>query len=120
MHTIVTDTDAGLIEITVEGFWTLEHVARFAADIRANAREVRRTGKRQVILYDYTRASIQSADVVEALQRLARDNALRSRKVALFTGSLLAKRQAVRIAREGEAIQVFDNRDAAIAWLKAA
>ncbi|HEX8415615.1 MAG TPA: STAS/SEC14 domain-containing protein [Sphingomicrobium sp.] len=107
-----------MIEIQIKGFWTLEHVREFADDARAAARKVLQAGKRQTILYDYTDASIQSSEVVAELQCLAQEKAFRSRKVALYTGRALAKRQASRIADLGHAMRTFDDRDEALAWLK--
>jgi len=120
MHAIATDLETGLIQIDVKGFWTLDHVEAFASDVREAARQVMKAGKRQVILYDYTGAPIQAAAVVAALQALAQDNAFRSRKVALYTGSPLARRQAKTIAAHGHSMQAFEHRDVAIAWLLAA
>ena len=119
MHTINTDLATGIIEIEVEGFWDRDHVADFARDLNVAARAIAATGRRHTSLYDYSRAAIQTQQVVAALQQLAEHAEHKSRRVALYTGGQLARLQAKRIAAVRDDIAVFDDRGAALAWLMA-
>jgi hypothetical protein len=85
MHNITTDLGSGIIEVEASGFWTLAHVADFLSDLEREARRVLSTGKRHMLLCDFTRAAIQSQEVIATLQATALTMPLKSRKVALYT-----------------------------------
>ncbi|MDD1452696.1 hypothetical protein NHF48_019975 [Sphingomonas sp. H160509] len=71
MHNITTDLGSGIIEVEASGFWTLEHVENFLRDLEREARRVLATGKRHMLLCDFTRAAIQPQEVIAMLQRVA-------------------------------------------------
>jgi len=119
MHSIRTDHAAGIIEVEVTGFWSEDHVGVFAQDLAREAQAVAATGKRHAMFCDYSRAAIQTQQVVAAIQSLAVGAEYKSRKVALFTAGLLARQQAKRIAAMRPDIAVFTDHDAAMDWLAA-
>lgn len=119
MYSFKTDMRNGVIEIVMSGFLMPGDVDRFRADLAEEAATVRATGRAQATLYDYTEAAIQSQETVAALGRMARDNPLRARKTAIFTAGRLARRQACRIVDGVDHIRMFEDRAAALEWLRA-
>lgn len=119
MHTITVNPDHGMVEVTVEGFWTSDHLRVFAGELLAALQAATAGGRSSIVLCDYTRAAIQSQEVVAALQAFMANPPIRSRKVALFTKGMLARQQARRLAATRDEIRVFDDRAAALAWLEA-
>ncbi|RMB54024.1 hypothetical protein C8J44_1638 [Sphingomonas sp. PP-CE-3A-406] len=119
MHTITTDLDTGIIEVEASGFWTIPHVEGFLRDLNGEARRVLATGKRHMLLGNFSRSAIQPQEVVAMLQRVALTIPLKSRKVALFTDGKLARLQVKRIVAVRDDMAVFDDRTSAMTWLLA-
>lgn len=119
MHTITTDLDTGIIEVEASGFWTIPHVEGFLRDLDREARRVLATGKRHMLLGNFSRSAIQPQEVVAMLQRVALTIPLKSRKVALFTDGKLARLQVKRIVAVRDDMAVFDDRTSAMTWLLA-
>ncbi|KQS49127.1 MULTISPECIES: hypothetical protein [unclassified Sphingomonas] len=119
MHTITTDLDTGIIEVEASGFWTIPHVEGFLRDLDGEARRVLATGKRHMLLGNFSRSAIQPQEVVAMLQRVALTIPLKSRKVALFTDGKLARLQVKRIVAVRDDMAVFDDRTSAMTWLLA-
>ena len=120
MYRITTDLAKAIIEVKVEGFWSVDQVETFARDFAAQVARVALTGKRQAVLYDYTDITIQSQVVIGMLQDMARADDYKSRRVALYSSGRMAVLQARRVAASSERFAVFDDRRAALAWLAAA
>ena len=118
MYRLNTDLRTGVIEVVIGGFWTDADVASYRVALAREVEAVRATGRPQLTLYDYTHAVIQSQETVAALGRMARDNPLAARKTAIFTAGRLARRQACRIAEEGQHVRIFEDRTAALDWLR--
>ena len=119
MHTITTDLDTGIIEVEASGFWTIPHVEGFLRDLDGEARRVMATGKRHMLLGNFSRSAIQPQEVVAMLQRVALTIPLKSRKVALFTDGKLARLQVKRIVAVRDDMAVFADRTSAMTWLLA-
>ena len=119
MYAFNTDLRTGVIEIVIAGFWQDGEVEAFAAGLAKEVASVHETGRMHATLYDYTDAVIQSQETVARFADIARDNPFRVAKTAIFTGGKLARRQAGRIAEQGPHIRVFEDRDEALAWLRA-
>ncbi|MBE2990749.1 hypothetical protein IFR23_01830 [Sphingomonas sp. CFBP 13603] len=117
MHTITTDLATGIIEVDASGFWTIEHVEHFLRDLEHEGRRVMATGKRHVLLCNFSKSAIQPQEVIAMLQRVAVSIPLKSRKVALYTGGKLARLQVKRIASVRDGMAVFDDRESAVAWM---
>ncbi|QCB42128.1 hypothetical protein E5673_07745 [Sphingomonas sp. PAMC26645] len=94
MHTITTDLETGIIEVEASGFWTVPHVEGFLRDLEREARRVLATGKRHMLLGNFSQSAIQPQEVVAMLQRVALTIPLKSRKVA--------QRQARAVAGEAD------------------
>lgn len=97
------------------GFATIEDVKRFEQELqRARDRMPKNSGAHQ-LLYDVSRATIQSQDVVQALRDLAIHSPLKS-AFALVNASALAGRQLDRIFSGIDVHRCRDRREAEI-WL---
>ena len=117
MHTITTDLATGIIEVDASGFWTIEHVEDFLRDLEREGRRVLATGKRHMLLCNFSKSAIQPQEVIAMLQRVAVSMPLKSRKVALYTEGKLARLQVKRIASVRDDMAVFDDRATALAWI---
>lgn len=117
MHTITTDLATGIIEVEASGFWTIAHVEDFLRDLDREGRRVLATGKRHMLLCNFSRSAIQPQEVIAMLQRVAVTMPLKSRKVALYTEGKLARLQVKRIASVRDDMAVFDDRESALAWM---
>ena len=117
MHSITTDLDTGIIEVEASGFWTIAHVEDFLRDLDREARRVLATGKRHLLLCNFSKSAIQPQEVISMLQRVAVSMPLKSHKVALYTEGKLARLQVKRIASVRDDMAVFDDRATALAWM---
>jgi hypothetical protein len=119
MHTIATDLATGIIEVDASGFWTIAHVEDFLRDLEREGRRVLATGKRHMLLCNFSKSAIQPQEVIAMLQRVAVSMPLKSRKVALYTDGELARLQVKRIASVRDDMAVFDDRETTLAWMLA-
>lgn len=117
MYAIRSDRRKALVEVTVTGFWREGEAEAFRAALAQEIATVRSGGRAHATLYDYTDAVIQSQETVAVLAAMARDNPFKARKTAIYTAGRLARRQAQRIAEAGQNLRLFDDREAALAWL---
>lgn len=115
MFSVETDLRRNRVLITLQGFATCEDVERFRQDLASALGSLPTHRGLHQILYDVSRASIQSQDVVFALQDIAAHSP-KSSAFALVNASALAGRQLKRIFSGGN-LHVFEEREAAIAWL---
>ena len=119
MHSITTDLGSGIIEVEASGFWTIAHVEDFLRDLEREAHRVLATGKRHMLLCNFSKSAIQPQEVITMLQRVAVSMPLKSRRVALYTEGKLARLQVKRIASVRDDMAVFDDRETALAWMLA-
>ncbi len=105
------------LDFALFGHWDLPTVARFETAIGAAMARLPFLGIRpgdQVALFDTTRFTVQSPDVLAALGRIASDPRVTSRRIALVLASALLRMQAKRAMPH---LAFFDSRDAALGWL---
>ncbi|MEP9402484.1 hypothetical protein [Sphingomonas sp. VNH70] len=105
------------LEFTLVGHWDIATVTRFEDAIRACVLRLPALGIRpgeQVALFDTGRFSVQSADVLAELGRIAADPRVTSRRIALVLASALLRMQAKRAMPQ---IALFGDRAEAVAWL---
>ncbi|PAX06700.1 hypothetical protein [Sphingomonas lenta] len=115
MYTITADPGRKLITIALQGMLTPEQVAALYRDEHL---AIQRMGCRvgeHLALVDLTGCPLQIQDVASAFQR-AMDGPGKARRLALFTGSSLARMQIRRIMRRSDAA-LFETRAEAEAWL---
>lgn len=120
MFSVVVDMEHGCFETAIHGFWTLETIDDFRRAVtEAGARIERVTGRPPVSLCDYTNASIQSQEVIAAFAKMVEHPIVRSRRVAMYTGGVMAKMQAQRATRDRSEFRFFSDLNEARAWLYA-
>jgi hypothetical protein len=117
MHTIVNNVELGFLEITVVGFWEPDELDAFAADLRRAIQAFPDIGRPPGSLYNFTRAAIQSQQVVRKMREMAASPAFAGRRVALYTDGGLARLQARRVAMASDTMRVFESRAEAVAWM---
>ncbi len=120
MFSVTVDLERGCVETCIREFWTRDMLDDFAAALAKAIMRVRATGRVPVSLCDYSGATVQSQEVVAAFIDMMKDPAVRSRKVAVCTGSTLPKLQAERANLDHAEFRFFTDREAAQAWLFAA
>ncbi|ANC86789.1 hypothetical protein [Sphingomonas sp. NIC1] len=114
---VTVDMDRGCFETAMQGFWTLETLADFRRALEDAVARIRATGREPVSLCDYSGAMVQSQEVVAGFIAMMADPAVRSRRVAVYTGAALTRLQAERANRDHAEFRYFVDRDAAVAWL---
>lgn len=120
MFNVTVDLERGYFETEIHGFWSLDTLTEFGLAVAEAATRVRATGRTPVSLCDYTGAAIQSQEVIAAFTQMMENPVVRSRRVAMYTGGVLAKMQAVRATRDRPEFRFFTDKDEARAWLFAA
>ncbi len=106
-----------LVEIVMIGFWDPATLERFNRQLRAALAVLPAGGcplGRQVTLFDLTRYQVQHQQTLEGLAAMAADPTIGSRRIAVLLASALLRQQARRTA---PGYGLFDDRDAAMAWL---
>ena len=113
---IATDDSRCLLRIELGGFFEAADVVALAGE-RAMAIGRMRCGRnRHVTLCDVSACKIQAQDVTEVFAAMIADPAFQSRRLAIVTGSSLARMQVRRmLQRDGAAY--FDDVASAEAWL---
>lgn len=117
MFNVTVDLNRGYFETEIFGFWSLETMADFSLAVAEAATRIRATGLAPVSLCDYTGAAIQSQEVIAAFTAMMQNPVVRSRRVAMYTGGVLAKMQAVRATRDRSEFRFFTDKEEAQAWL---
>lgn len=111
------DARTKLLRVTFTGHWTPQVVTAYEQDRRAVALNLAKQGfaaNDVLLLVDARAQGPQSPEVVAGLARLMQDAALKPRRTAVLASSALRRRQADRIASNG---QVFASEDDAVDWL---
>jgi hypothetical protein len=117
MYTIAVDGRRRLVEVAINGFWTPEVFAAYAADLQRAIAKIPPSAEGHVTLADVSNASIQPQQLVEAFQRFIGRGDRPSRRIALYTDAVLPRMQCKRISGGNPNVQVFATREEAEAWL---
>lgn len=115
MYILSVDRKHKMVLLKLVGMLTADEVQQMYAE---EYQAVRAMGCRlgdHVVLADLTECSIQMQVVSSALQQVVQEKG-KAKRVAMYTGSSLAKMQASRIAMTQNAA-VFQNKADALAWL---
>ena len=117
MYKISTDSSRNLVILTLIGMLTAQELTAMYAEETAAVQAMGCNLGEHIVLADLTEYSIQTQDISAAIQRLVAQKGT-AKRVAMVTGSSLAKMQARRIAIS-QVAQVFTNRATALEWLMA-
>lgn len=117
-YTIEAEPAHDLVRMTLTGFFDIETIEAFGA---ARYPVIARLGcarNQHIVLLDISGCSLQSQEAVAAFQQVLGEGDIRSRKLAVVTGSSLAWMQARRILNRDE-LACFETEPEAMRWLLA-
>ena len=119
MFTVTIDPAYRLMRIEVHGFWTLDTMRAYVAELSGKARALEERGGRRRILVDMSDYPIQSQAIAEAHASIINHGKTEMGAVtAVVMKSALSKLQAKRMARLA-GHELFDDEPAAREWLLA-
>lgn len=115
-YSINVDSPRNLVRITLSGFFDIATIQAFDRDRRPAFARLTCGPNQHLSLCDISQCNLQSQEAVAAFKVVMSDRSLFSRKLAVVTGSSLARMQARRIL-ERDSISCFETEAAALAWL---
>jgi len=111
-----TQSDRGLLILELSGFFTVEEVAAFAAERDAALATLGMPPNRHVTLCDVSECKIQPQDIVETFRAMLIDPRVAAARLAIVTGSSLARMQVRRLVDRPN-LAFFPSRGEAERWL---
>ena len=121
-HSVTVDPARKLIVLTMSGVISPEDGAWMAEEVRAAVRSLGDGIGQHVTLYDFTDVPVVPQATLEQLRETFRNPAVRSlwaRRLAIVVKTALGRLQAQRVKEVRGDIEIFDDREAALAWLLA-
>lgn len=119
-HSIEIDRRQKLVDVRIGGILTPEDVAWIGEEIRQAVRTFGDAMGQHLTLYDVTGVQVATAASVDMLKSTFSNPAVRetwSRKMAVVASRALIRMQAQRVREARPDLEIFDNREAALAWL---
>jgi len=113
---VQTDPERGLLIFELEGFFTVDAVASLAAERDAALAKLGTEPNRHVTLCDVSRCKIQPQEIVEAFRSMLIDPRVAAARLAIVTGSSLARMQVRRLVDRPN-LAFFPSRRQAEVWL---
>jgi len=111
-----TQADRGLLILELSGFFTVEEVAAFAAARDTALATLGTPPNRHVTLCDVSECKIQPQDIVETFRAMLIDPKVAAARLAIVTGSSLARMQVRRLVDRPN-LAFFTARREAERWL---
>ncbi len=119
MYSVTIEPAHRLLRIRVDGFWSMEVMTAYVAELRQQSDALRNAGGCERILVDMSDYPIQSRAVADGhAQIIARAKAMTNTRTALVMKSALSRLQAMRVA-DLAGDQLFEDEASARAWLLA-
>jgi len=121
-HSVEVDPARSLVILTMSGVVPPEDAAWMAEEVRSAVRSLGDAVGQHVTLYDFTAVPVVPQATIEQLMATFRNEAIRhlwARKLAIVTTTALGRMQAQRIRKVRPDIELFADREAALAWLLA-
>jgi len=115
-YRITTDDARCLLRIELGGFFEADDLAALAAEKALAIGRMRCGRNRHVTLCDVSACKIQTGDIAEMFAGMIADPAFQSRRLAIVTGSSLARLQVRRMLERADAA-CFSDVASAEAWL---
>ena len=115
-HTIRADPQQKLVDITLAGLFDVARVIRLAIEVKAAIDSLALARHEHLTLIDASDFSLQSQDVISALQSAFSNPHYASRRLAVITDKTLSPMQVQRVLKR-DTVQCFDNRREAEVWL---
>lgn len=119
-HSIQVDLARKLVDLRIGGLVSPEDAAWIGEELRAAIRALGDDVGKHVTLYDASGVHVVPQDTVELIKNTLDNPAVRqlwARKIAFVVSTALARLQVQRLKEVRADIGVFDDREAAIAWL---
>lgn len=119
-HSIHVDVDRKLIDLRIGGLISPEDAAWIGEELRAAIRTLGPHVGQHVTLYDGSGVHVVPQETVELIKHTLDNPEVRklwARKIAFVVSTALARLQAQRLREVRPDIGIFEDRDAAIAWL---
>jgi hypothetical protein len=119
-HSIEVDLARKLIDLRIGGLISPEDAAWIGEELRAAIRALGDDVGQHVTLYDGSGVPVVPQETVELIKHTLDNPEVRklwARKIAFVVSTALAKLQAQRLREVRADIGIFEDRDAAIAWL---
>lgn len=119
-HGVTVDRARKLVDVKMSGVVSPEDAGWIGEEVRAAIRSLGDDVGKHVTLYDATQVQVVPPATVALLQSTWANPAVRqlwARKVAYVVSTALARMQVQRLREAREDIGIFEDRDAAIAWL---
>ena len=119
-HQLHVDPATRLIDLRIAGLVSPEDAAWIGEELRAAIRAMGPDVGQHVTLYDASRVQVLPAETIALLRHTFDNPAVRqlwARKVAFVATTALLRRQVLRLREVRPDIGVFDDREAAVAWL---
>ena len=115
-YSITTVPHRKLVVMKIVGMLTREQVEQLYREEHAAIAAMGCRLGEQICLVDLTDCKLQVQDVAAAFKEKQGDARIMARRLALYTGSSLARMQARRITDRANA-ELFETREQAEAWL---
>jgi hypothetical protein len=116
MYRIDYDRQAGIVRVSVEGFWDVATAERFGADLRRPMNEAKTSGRPVLVLSDARKFVVQPPEVAAIFARIEEEQGPLRDRLAMVVTSILAKMQGER-AVAGSTARFFATPEEAEAWL---
>lgn len=119
-HSIEVDLARKLIDLRIGGLVSPEDAAWIGEELRAAIRALGDDVGKHVTLYDGSGVPVVPQETVELIKHTLDNPEVRklwARKIAFVVTTALAKLQVQRLKEVRADIGVFEDREAAIAWL---
>ncbi len=99
MFNVTVDIERGVSKAQSSAFGRSTPSANSIARSPKRGGRIQATGRAPISLCDYTGAMTQSQEVIAALTKIMENPIVRSRRVAMYTGDVMPRMQAVRATR---------------------
>lgn len=116
MYSITVDTANKLLRVKLSGFLKPDEVKAFGNEVQVTVARLGYRSGEHSMLVDTCECSLQAQDVVAAFQRVISNAPIKSRRIAVVTGSSLSRMQTRRILVRDQAA-MFDSAADAEHWL---
>jgi hypothetical protein len=119
-HSIQVDHRRKLVDVRISGMLMPEDVAWIGEEIRQAVRTLGGGAGQHVTLYDLSGLQVATAATVDMIKETFSNPVVRnlwSRKLAVVASTALIRMQAHRVRESRPDLVVFEDREAALAWL---